>query len=59
MNIFEAFKKYQKLNKIKKYLKTNEKAKEVKAALDNIKADIEVLGNLCPDIKDDIKELLK
>lgn len=59
MNIIKVFKLYSKINKIQKYLKNNDKTKEVKKALDNIKADVEVLCNLCPDIKDDIKELLK
>ena len=58
MNILKAFKYYQKINKVQKYLKNNDKPKEVKKALDNIKADVEVLCSLCPDIKDDIKGIL-
>ena len=57
MGIIAIIKLYNKVNSVKKYLESHLITKDLHKALDNLKADFEVLGNLIPDLKDCIKDI--
>jgi predicted methyltransferase len=57
MNIFKIIKLYNKANKMKSYLEHNLITKDLRKALDNLKADFEVLAGLIPDLADTIKDI--
>jgi hypothetical protein len=57
MGIIAIIKLYNKVNKVKKYLEHNLITKDINKALDNLKADFEVLAGLIPDLSDTIKDI--
>lgn len=57
MNIFKIIKLYNKVNSVKKYLESHLITKDLRKALDNLKADFEVLTGLIPEIADTIKDI--
>lgn len=57
MGIIAIIKLYNKVNKVKKYLEHNLITKDLRKALDNLKADFEVLAGLIPDLSDTIKDV--
>ena len=57
MNIFKIIKLYNKVNKVKSYLEHNLITQDIRKALDNLKADFEVLTGLIPEIADTIKDI--
>jgi hypothetical protein len=57
MGIIAIIRLYNKINKVKRYLECHLITKDLRKALDNLKTDFEVLGNLIPDLKSCIKDI--
>ena len=57
MGIIAIIRLYNKINSVKRYLERHLITKDLRKALDNLKADFEVLGSLIPDLKDCIKDI--
>lgn len=57
MGIIAIIRLYNKVNSVKKYLETHLITKDLRKALDNLKADFEVLAGLIPDLSDTIKDI--